>query len=234
MLINEFFMPSTIELKDMLKSAVHFGHKTSNWHPKMAPYIYGAREGIHIFDLMKTKGALEEAVEFMGKMTKDGKKILFVATKPQASKIVEEACKEAKIPYVTHKWISGLLTNFNTVRARIRYFRKLKEEEQTGDFDKYTKAEASKLRKEMVKLEERLGGLGDMTGLPDAIFVLDAIRDKIAIVEASKLGIPVIAICDSNADPSGIDRIIPGNDDSVLAIEYYVNAATGAIKASRK
>lgn len=227
-------MPTTVDVKEMLSSAVHFGHKTAKWHPKMSKFIFGAREGIHIIDLYKTKQALEKAMDFLASLTKDGKNILFVGTKAQAAHLVADACQSAGVSYVTSKWISGLLTNFSTVKVRIKYLNKLKEEEKTGELGKYTKKEISQFKKIAAKLQESLGGVGNMTDLPDAVVVLDAVRDRIAIKEAAKLKIPVVAICDTNANPTGVTYVIPGNDDSIKSIEYFVNELVGAVKAARK
>ncbi len=227
-------MSTTVDVKEMLNAAVHFGHKTAKWHPKMSKYIHGKKDGIHVIDLFKTKEALEKAKEFLATCEKEGKTVLFVATKPQAATYVSEACKSSGLPFVTSKWISGLLTNFSTVKVRIRYLNRLKEEAETGELEKYTKKEISKLKKVGVKLEESLGGVGKMTALPDAVVVFDAVRDRIAIKEAKKLGIPIVAVCDTNADPMGIDYIIPGNDDSIKSIDYFVKELVGAVKSARK
>lgn len=227
-------MAIDVDVKEMLSSAVHFGHKTSKWNPRMGEYIFGAREGIHIIDLFKTKAALEKALVELNKMVKEGKTVLFVATKPQAGVIVEKACDEAKLPHVTKKWISGLLTNFSTVKSRIRLLRKLKDDQVSGGWDKYTKKEVSKMKKDLVKLDDALGGLNDMSSLPDALVVLDSVRDHIAVAEAKKLGIPVFAICDSNADPTLVDYPIPGNDDSIKAIEFFVNTIVAIVKSAQK
>lgn len=227
-------MPTTADVKEMLNAAVHFGHKTAKWHPKMSKYIYGAKDGIHIIDLFKTKKALDEAKTFLETYSKEGKSILFVGTKPQAANYVSSACKAAGLSYVTSKWISGLLTNFATVKSRIKYLNKLKDEEQTGELEKYTKKEISKFKKIGAKLEESLGGVCNMTAVPDAVVVFDAVRDSIAIKEAAKLGIPVVAVCDTNANPAGVTYIIPGNDDSIKSIEFFVKELVDAVKSVRK
>ncbi len=225
---------SQISLQEMLDAAVHFGHKTQRWNPKMKPYLYGSRNGIHIFDLNKSKVALENMVEFVKRISANGKTILFVSTKPQAAHLIREAAEATKMPFVIHKWMGGLLTNFGTIKQRIRYFKKLREEEKTGGFDKYTKKEASVLKKVIIKLEAALGGVKDMESLPDVVFVADVVRDKIVVTEARKLGLTVIAITDSNADPDGIEYPLPGNDDAVKSLTYLISAVKDAILDGKK
>jgi len=222
------------ELKDMLEAAVHFGHKTQKWNPKMRRYLYGERNGIHIFDLVKTQECLIKALDFLKNTAASGKTILLVSTKPQAMQLMVEAANETKMPYVVHKWMGGLLTNWSTMKLRIRYLRTLKEQEKSGGFDKYTKKEASELRKTIEKLESALGGVSSLERLPDVVFVADALRDKIAVKEANKVKIPVVAILDSNSDPDGIAYPIPGNDDAVKSLAYLINAMKGAILEGRK
>lgn len=217
------------QVQEMLNAAVHFGHKTQKWNPKMRPFIYGSRNGIHFLDLYKTQECLEKAQEFLKHMVESGKNVLLVSTKPQAAQLIMDAAKEANMPYVVHKWMGGLLTNFGTMKHRIRYYRKLRDEEKSGDFDKYTKKEATQLRKEIAKLGTALGGVRDMEKLPDIIFVADAVRDKNAVQEAIKLRIPVVAVLDSNADPEGIDYPIPGNDDAIKSLTYLITAVKSAI-----
>lgn len=218
----------------MLKNAVHFGHATAKWNPRMKPYIHGQRQGIHIFDLNKTLDGLLQAEDFLRKSTKDGRKVLFVSTKQQATEIVKEAAKDCKMPYVTQKWVPGLLTNFKTIKQRIKYLKKLKEEEATGEFEKYTKKEATNLKKTINKLELSLGGVQTLEKLPDVLLVLDVHRDQIAVQEAQKKGIKIVGIVDSNADPKGIDYPIPGNDDAIKSLKYLVNRLKEAIKAPAK
>lgn len=221
------------DMKQMLESAVHFGHKTQKWNPKMRRYLYGSKNGVHIFDLQKTQDCLVKAVEFLKHSAASGKNILLVSTKPQASQYIVEAANDSHMPYVVHKWMGGLLTNFGTMKVRIRYFRTLKDQEKSGEFDKYTKKEASGLRKQIIKLEAALGGVRDLDRLPDVVFVADAVRDRIAIREANKMKIPVVAICDSNADPDGVAYPIPGNDDAVKSLTYLINAVKDAILAGK-
>lgn len=211
-----------VDIQEMLDAAVHFGHKTQKWNPKMKKYIYTSKNGVHIFDLEKTKDRLEKALDFIKKTASSGKTILFVSTKPQSAHLVIEAAEETRMPYVIHKWMGGLLTNFSTIKQRIRYLKNLKEQEKAGDFDKYTKKEAAELRKVIEKLEAALGGVRDLDNLPDVVFIVDALRDRIAVNEANKMKIPVVGIVDSNADPDGINYPIPANDDAVKALTYLI------------
>lgn len=220
---------SQVELKEMLANAVHFGHQTHKWNPKMKPYLYGIRDGIHIFDLQKTFDQLQTALSFMQKSVAEGKKVLFVSTKQQASSIVEASAKKCNMPYVTHKWIGGLLTNYSTVKNRINYYLDLEEKEKSGKFEKYTKKEASKFKKDLEKLGVAFSGLKGLTKAPDVVFVVDCVRDNIAIKEAKKLNIPVIAITDSNANPDPVDYPIPGNDDAVKSLKYFMNKIEDSI-----
>ena len=222
------------DLKEMLEAAVHFGHKTQKWNPKMRRYLYGARNGIHIFDLQKTQECLDKAVEYLKHEAANGKTILLISTKPQATQLLVDAANETRMPYVVHKWMGGLLTNWATMKQRIRYLRTLKEQEKSGGFEKYTKKEASELRKTINKLESALGGVSGLERMPDVVFVADALRDRIAIKEANKMKVPVVAICDSNTDPDGIAYPIPGNDDAIKALTYLINAVKDAILEGRK
>jgi len=217
------------DLKEMLDAAVHFGHKTQKWNPKMKKYIHTAKNGVHIFDLQKTADCLDKACEYLSQEVSKGKRVLLVSTKPQAADLIKGAANDTGMPYVVHKWMGGLLTNFSTMKQRIKYFKKLREEEKSGDFGKYTKKEASMLKKDIVKLESALGGVRDMERTPDIIFVGDAVRDKIVIKEANKLHIPVVAIVDSNADPEGVSYPIPGNDDAIKSLTYLINVVKNAM-----
>lgn len=220
---------SQIELKEMLANAVHFGHQTQKWNPKMRQYLYGVRDGIHIFDLQKTFDNMQTAMSFLQKTISEGKKVLFVSTKQQASSVVEATAKKCNMPYVTHKWIGGLLTNYSTVKTRIKYYLDLEEKFDSGKFDKFTKKEASKFKKDLDKLGVAFSGLKGLKSVPDAVFVVDCVRDNIAILEASKLNIPIVAITDSNANPDGIDYPIPGNDDAVKSLKYFMSKVEDAI-----
>ncbi len=219
----------TTDLQEMLDAAVHFGHKTQKWNPKMKPYLYGARDGVHVFDLQKTKENLDKALDFLKRASAQGKKILFVSTKPQAASLILDAAKATNMPYVIHKWMGGLLTNFVTIKHRIRYYKKLRDDEKSGEFDKYTKKEVSELKKVIEKLEATLGGVRDLDDLPDAVFVTDAVKDKIVLREAKKMKIPVVGIVDSNADPDGVTYPIPANDDAVRSLTYLIDKVKCAI-----
>lgn len=222
------------DIQTLLDAAVHFGHKTQKWNPKMKSFLYGSRNGIHIFDLQKTQDYLTKALEYVKNASAMGKVVLFVSTKPQAAQYIVEAAEACKMPYVIHKWLPGLLTNFSTMKQRIRYFKSLRDQEKSGELEKYTKKEISVLRKEMVKLEEALGGVKDLDRLPDIVFLADIVRDRIVVKEANKMKIPVVGIADSNADPDGIFRLIPGNDDAVKSLEYLIKAVETAFLEGKK
>ncbi len=202
-----------------MASACHFGHRKEKWNPKMKPYLYGVRRGIHIFDLQKTHDALVKAVSDLKSMQKTGKTILFVSTKLQALNPIEKISKALGQPVVTKKWVPGLLTNWSTIKNRIKYYLDLQSSFRTGDVEKYTKKEQVVLRKELAKLDAGFAGVAGMKGLPDAVFIVDAVRDHVAVLEAKKIGIPVYGMCDSNADPDDFKIFIPCNDDAVKAIE---------------
>lgn len=221
------------KLQTMLKKAVHFGHRSFKWNPKMAPFLYGIHNGIHIIDLRKSVVSLEIAREKVSSLIKEGKTILMVSTKPQASNLIKESAERCGMPYVTQKWMSGLLTNYDTIKKRIQYLKKLKEDEKSGEFEKYTKKEALNLRKTIAKLEKALGGVASMSSLPHAVFIADIVKDKIAVKEAKKLGIPTIGIVDSNADPYSVDIAIPGNDDAILSLEYLIGQIEEVIVESK-
>lgn len=200
----------------------------------MSEYLHGKKNGVHIFDLNKTYRGMNAATEFLTAACGQGKTVLFVSTKQQATAIVKEQAERSGMPYVTKKWIPGLLTNFKTIRARVRYMNKLKIEQESGEFEKYTKKEALNLGKKIIKLEAALGGVSDLEKVPDIVFVLDVMRDKIAVQEALKIGITVVAVCDSNVNPSGIQYIIPGNDDALKSISYLMSTIGDAIDAGKK
>lgn len=221
-------------LQEMLEAAVHFGHRTSNWNPKIAPYLHGEHKGVHIFNLEKTAECLEKAKEFTRKLVSEGKTILVVSTKPQTLEIVPRECERLGLPYVVHKWFGGLLTNFSTIKSRIRYLKNMKDQMASGEITKYTKKEQSQIRKEIGKLQNALGGVENMTSTPDALFVTDTVRDATAVKEAIKLGIPVIAFCDSNANPEIIDFPIPGNDDAVKSLTYLLKHFFEAVEKGKK
>jgi small subunit ribosomal protein S2 len=213
-----------VSMRDMLQAGVHFGHQTRYWNPKMGQYIFGARNKIHIINLEQTVPAFNEALEVVKQMAAQKKKILFVGTKRAARKTIKEQAERAGQPYVSNRWLGGMLTNYKTIRASIRRFRELQAQSTDGTFEKLTKKEALMRTRMMEKLELSIGGIKDMGGLPDAMFVIDVEHERIAIQEANKLGIPVIGIVDTNSDPAGVDYIIPGNDDAIRAIKLYVTA----------
>src|SRR5690554_5412506 len=219
---------------DMHKAGVHFGHQTRFWNPKMKPFIFGARNKIHIINLEKTLPLLNDALNFTNKLAASNNKVLFVGTKRAAQKTIKEQAIRCGMPYVDHRWLGGMLTNWKTIRQSIKRYRDLEAQSQDGTFDKLTKKEALMRAREMEKLERSIGGIKDMGGLPDALFVVDVDHEDIAIQEARKLGIPVIAVVDSNSNPDGVDYVIPGNDDAIRAIELYVTAIADSILEGRE
>lgn len=226
-------MSKTIDMKELLEAGAHFGHKTSRWHPKMAQYIHSKRQDTHIINLEKTVAGLEEALALTKKIAKDGKKILFVGTKKQLKAIVKEAAESIDMPYVTERWVGGTLTNVETVNRQIKKVKDLEHRMKTGELEaRYSKLEVQRFQEEIAVLNTRYGGIKDMTEQPAAIIVTDACEDKNAIKEAKTLHIPVIAICDTNVDPTDIDVIIPANDDSTkaekLILDYFVEAIKSA------
>jgi small subunit ribosomal protein S2 len=218
----------TVSMKDMLQAGVHFGHQSRYWNPKMSQYIYGARNKIHIINLEHSLPAFRQALNTLKGMTERRQKILFVGTKRAASKVVKAEATRAGMPYVDQRWLGGMLTNYKTIRASIRRLRDLENQETDGTFEKITKKEVLMRRRAKEKLEQSIGGIKDMGGLPDALFVIDVDHERIAVAEANKLGIPVIGIVDTNSDPAGVDLVIPGNDDAIRAIELYMGAAANA------
>ncbi|WP_250462019.1 30S ribosomal protein S2 [Microbulbifer litoralis] len=220
-----------VSMRDMLQAGVHFGHQTRYWNPKMDEYIFGARNKIHIVNLEKTVPAFNEALQVIKGMAAQKKKILFVGTKRAAQKSIKEQAERAGQPYVSNRWLGGMLTNYKTIRASIKRYRDLEAQSQDGTFDKLTKKEALMRTRTMDKLERSIGGIKDMGGLPDALFVIDVEHERIAIQEANKLGIPVIGVVDTNSDPAGIDYVIPGNDDAIRAIKLYTTAVADAVAA---
>ncbi len=220
---------SNISMREMLEAGVHFGHQTRYWHPKMAPYIFGARNKIHIINLEKTVPLFEEALNFLGGLAAKKGTILFVGTKRAAQKAIEEQAKRCGMPYVNHRWLGGMLTNYKTVKQSIKRLQELETMREDGTFDRMSKKEALMLNRELAKLERSLGGIKEMKGLPDALFVIDVGHEKIAVKEAQKLGIPVVGVVDTNYPPDGVDYIIPGNDDAIRAIQLYTRYAADAI-----
>ena len=215
---------TNINIKSLLEAGVHFGHQTRYWHPAMQEYIYTKHNKIHIMNLEKTLPLFKNALSFIRRLGAHNGSILFVGTKLAASTILKEHAIRAGMPFVNHRWLGGMLTNYKTIRQSIKHLIDLEEMKANGVFDKLTKKEALLRQREMDKLEKTLGGIKDMKVLPDALFIIDANKERIAIQEANKLGIPVIAIVDSNTNPEGVDYIIPGNDDALRAIELYMNA----------
>lgn len=222
-----------ISLKEMLANAVHFGHKTSRWNPKMKKYIHSESEGVHVFDLHKTAEGLKTVCEFLARSSKEGKMILFVSTKPQTKDLFEEFQKETGVPIVVNKWIGGLLTNLPTMLGRIRRLKHIREMMTTGEIEKFTKKEQSQIKKEREKLEIAYDGIVKMHRAPDIMFVVDGNRDCTAIKEANKLGIPVVGICDSNVDPSLYDILIPANDDAISSLAYMLSFVFDAVREGK-
>ena len=218
-----------VSMRDMLKAGAHFGHQTRYWNPKMGKFIFGARNKIHIINLEKTMPMFHEALSFVEKLASGKNKLLFVGTKRAASKIIAEEATRAGMPYVDHRWLGGMLTNYKTIRQSIKRLRDLETQAEDGTFAKLTKKEALMRSRDLEKLDRSLGGIKDMGGLPDAIFVIDVEHERIAITEANKLGIPVIGIVDTNSSPEGVDYVIPGNDDAIRAIKLYAGAMADAV-----
>jgi small subunit ribosomal protein S2 len=218
-----------VSMRQMLEAGVHFGHQTRYWNPKMAPYIFGARNKIHIINLEKTVPMFNEALNFLGKVAANGGTILFVGTKRAARETIGEQAARCGMPFVNHRWLGGMMTNFRTVKQSVRRLKTLQTMAQDGSFERLTKREALDLAREMEKLERSLGGIQHMERLPDVLFVIDVDHEKIAVSEANKLGIPVVAVVDTNSSPDGVDYVIPGNDDAIRAIQLYVTAAADAI-----
>lgn len=219
----------TVSMRDMLAAGVHFGHQTRFWNPKMAPFIFGARNKIHIINLEKTLPAFNEALIEVRNLASKGKKVLFVGTKRAAAKAIAEQASRVGMPYVDQRWLGGMLTNYKTIRQSIKRLVDLETESQDGTFDLLSKKEALLRTRMMNKLQSSLGGIKEMGGLPDAIFVVDVQHEHIAVTEANKLGIPVFGVVDSNTDPAGVDYVIPGNDDAIRAIRLYVTAFADAV-----
>ena len=219
---------TSVNMKDMLQAGVHFGHQCRYWNPKMDQYIYGARNKIHIINLEHTLPALTRAMDQVKHMAERKQKVLFVGTKRAASKIIKTEASRAAMPYVDQRWLGGMLTNYKTIRASIKRLKDLEAQATDGTFEKLTKKEVLMRRRAQEKLEKSIGGIKDMGGLPDALFVIDVDHERIAVSEANKLGIPVIGIVDTNSDPDGIDIVIPGNDDAIRAIKLYVEALANA------
>jgi small subunit ribosomal protein S2 len=226
-------MTTQVSMRDLLQAGAHFGHQTRYWNPKMDQYIFGARNKIHIINLEHTVPAFNEALAHVHALAGNKNKVLFVGTKRAAGKIIKEQADRAGMPYVSHRWLGGMLTNYKTIRASIKKLRDFEAQQTDGTFEKLTKKEALMRTRAMEKLERSIGGIKDMGGLPDVLFVVDVDHERIAITEANKLGIPVIGIVDTNSNPDGVDYIIPGNDDAIRAIKLYVQAVADACIADK-
>ncbi len=225
---------SNVSMRDLLEAGVHFGHQTRYWNPKMDKYLFGSRNNIHIINLEYTLPAFDESLEVIKNLTSRRNKILFVGTKRAAGKVIKEHAERSGMPYVDKRWLGGMLTNYKTIRQSIRRLRELEVQSADGTFEKLTKKEALSRRRNLDKLERSLGGIKDMGGLPDILFVIDVDHERIAICEANKLGIPVVGVVDSNSDPDGVDYVIPGNDDAIRSIRLFVEAAADAVIEGRK
>ncbi len=220
---------TTVSMRDMLQAGVHFGHQTRFWNPKMSEFIFGARNKIHIINLEKTVPAFEEALKAIHQLAVNDNKILFVGTKRSAQRIVAEQAERCGMPFVSHRWLGGMLTNYKTIRGSIKRLRDLEAQSEDGTFQKLTKKEALMRTRTMEKLERSIGGIKNMGGLPDALFVVDVDHERIAIQEANKLGVPVIGVVDTNSDPDGVDYVIPGNDDAIRAVKLYLTAVADEV-----
>lgn len=228
-------MTVSVDMKALLEAGAHFGHKTSRWHPKMAPYIHSKRQEAHIINLEKTVEGLEKALPFTTELAKNGKKILFVGTKKQLKDLVKESAESVEMPYVTVRWVGGTLTNVETVNRQIRKLKDLERKMASGELEsRYSKLEVQRFQEEIDVLNERYGGIKEMNEQPAAVLVTDAVEDKNAVREAKTLGIPVIAVCDTNVDPTGIDYVIPMNDDAVKAEKLVLDYFVEAIKEGKK
>lgn len=229
---------SDLNMKELLAAGAHFGHQTHKWNPKMKKFVFGERNGIYIVDLAKTIPMASSAFQFLKKTASEGKPILFVGTKRQAAETVRNAAESCGAFHVTHRWLGGMLTNYKTINLSIDKLRKVEKMKETGDFELLTKKERIKVEKDVAKLEKNLGGIKDMRKLPGAMFVIDPDNDRIAVQEANKLGIPVVAITDTNCNPDGIDYVVPGNDDAVKSVtlfsDYFANAVSEGGGKARK
>ncbi len=225
---------SVISMKQLLEAGVHFGHQTRRWNPKMAPYIYTERNSIHIIDLQKTVGMIDDAYNAVVNIVAEGGTILFVGTKKQAQDAIQSEAERCGMYYVNQRWLGGMLTNFKTIQSRIKRMKDIKKMEEDGTFDVLPKKEVIKLKKELDKLEKNLGGIEEMKKLPDAIFIVDLKKERICVEEAHALGIPLIGICDTNCDPEDLDYVIPGNDDAIRAVKLIVSKMADAVIEARQ
>ena len=220
---------AVVAMKQLLEAGVHFGHQTRRWDPRMAEYIFQARNGIHIIDLQKTSKKLDEAYNFIREQAEEGKKVLFVGTKKQAQECVKEAAEKCGMYYVDKRWLGGMLTNFDTIQTRIQRLKDLENMAEDGTFEVLPKKEVILLKKEMEKLERNLGGIKEMTELPGVIFLVDPKKERIAVLEAKKLGIPTVGLVDTNCDPNDVDYVIPGNDDAIRAVKLIADVIANAV-----
>jgi small subunit ribosomal protein S2 len=227
-------MAVAVDIKALLAAGAHFGHKTSRWHPKMAQYIHSKRNGSHIIDLTKTVTGLEDALAFLSKTVSEGKQVLFVATKRQAQDIVKAAAEEAKMPYVTERWLGGMLTNVGTIQGRVKHLKDLETKMASGELaNKYNKLEVQRFQEEIDEMNTIYGGIKDMAARVGAVFIIDIVSDVNAVREAKKLGLPIVALVDTNADPSSVDYPIPCNDDAIKAIQLIIDYVQQAIVEGR-
>lgn len=225
---------AVISMKQLLEAGVHFGHQTRRWNPKMAPYIFTERNGIYIIDLQKTVKKVDEAYDFLRSVAEEGKSILFVGTKKQAQEAVKEEATKAGMFYVNERWLGGMLTNFTTIRKSINRLKELEAMQEDGTFEVLSKKEVLSLKHEQEKLEKNLGGIKDMEKLPGALFIVDPRKERIAVAEARKLDIPIVAIVDTNCDPDEIDYVIPGNDDAIRAVKLLTSRMADAVIEGRQ
>ncbi len=223
-----------VDIKQLLEAGAHFGHKTSRWHPKMAQYIHSKRAGSHIIDLTKTVDALETALNFLAKTTGEGKQVLFVATKRQAQDIVKKAAEDAKMPFVTERWLGGMLTNWPTISGRVKHLKDLETRMENGQLAaKYNKLEVQRFQEEIDEMNKLYGGIKDLNGRPGALFIVDIVAEANAVREATKLGVPIVALVDTNADPSLVTFPIPSNDDAIKTIQLMIDYATKAVEQGK-
>ena len=222
-------MPDTATIKELLEAGAHFGHQTGRWHPRMKSYIFTKRNGIHIIDLEQTATMLDKACEFIRQVVAEGGRILFVGTKKQAQEAIEQEAQRCGMYYVNQRWVGGMLTNFATIQARIDYLVRLEDQRARGDFKRLPKKEALKLEKEILRLNKQMGGFKEMTSLPDALFIVDPTKDGIALAEAKRVGIPVVAIVDTDCNPDNIDYPIPANDDAIRAVKLICSKVADAV-----
>lgn len=227
-------MPQQVSMKDLLEAGVHFGHQSKRWNPKMKPYIFTARNGVHVIDLAQTAPLLEEAYGVVHDLAAQGKTIIFVGTKKQARSIIREEAMRVGAMYLTERWIGGLLTNFDSIKKSLKKLETLKAQRDSGELDSYTKKEKAIIDHEIARLERQLGGIAELRGLPDALFVIDPHKEVNAVLEAKHVGLPVIAVVDTNCDPTNIDHPIPGNDDALKSIKLFVTHIANAVEEGKK